>query len=163
MNISHGTEGVLNKTNDEKPRENHKRNILWEHLEIKYNLKGNKLNELQRDLCTNNRKTTNNKKHHEKSEEEEEGEEHSLTDRHFVLMKWFYFVTTCTTTIGYGHVHPKTDEGKLFYIFFSIFGIAVMIYIIYIYIIYYIIYYIYYSEQHDIVSASSLVDISLCW
>ena len=47
-------------------------------------------------------------------------------DKYFILMKWFYFVTTCTTTIGYGHIYPVTDQGKLFYIFFSIIGIALM-------------------------------------
>ena len=41
-------------------------------------------------------------------------------------MKWFYFITISMTTIGYGHVHPCTDNGKLFYIFFSILGIAMM-------------------------------------
>ena len=41
-------------------------------------------------------------------------------------MKWFHFVTIATTTIGYGHVYPKTDNGKLFYIFFSIIGITLM-------------------------------------
>ena len=41
-------------------------------------------------------------------------------------MKWFYFVVVASTTIGYGHVYPKTDKGKLFYIFFSILGIVLM-------------------------------------
>ena len=47
-------------------------------------------------------------------------------DRKFIIMKWFYFVVVASTTIGYGHVYPKTDEGKLFYIFFSIVGIVLM-------------------------------------
>ena len=41
-------------------------------------------------------------------------------------MKWFYFVIIATTTIGYGHVYPKTDGGKLFYILFSVIGIVLM-------------------------------------
>lgn len=49
-----------------------------------------------------------------------------LADRDFIWMKWFYFTTICTTTIGYGDVSPETPNGKLFYIFFSIFGIATM-------------------------------------
>ena len=47
-------------------------------------------------------------------------------DRNSIFLKWFYFVTTCTTTIGYGTVHPVTESGRLFYIFFSIVGIALM-------------------------------------
>ena len=47
-------------------------------------------------------------------------------DNMFVFLKWFYFVTIATTTIGYGDVSPKTDNGKLFYIFFSIIGIILM-------------------------------------
>ena len=49
-----------------------------------------------------------------------------IRDKNFVFMKWAYFVIIATTTIGYGRVYPKTDQGKLFYIFFSIIGIALM-------------------------------------
>lgn len=34
-----------------------------------------------------------------------------------------YFVGSVTTTIGYGHLAPKTQEGRLFLIFFALFGI----------------------------------------
>lgn len=47
-----------------------------------------------------------------------------VRDKKFIFMKWFYFVIVATTTIGYGHVYPKTDEGKLFYITFSVIGIV---------------------------------------
>ena len=50
----------------------------------------------------------------------------AIRDRGFIFMKWFYFATVATTTIGYGNVYPRTDEGKLFYIFFSIIGIVSM-------------------------------------
>ena len=63
-------------------------------------------------------------------------DEHSLTyysgpisenhDRHFIFFKWFFFVTTSMTTIGYGQVHPKTDNGRLFFILFSLVGISLM-------------------------------------
>ena len=46
----------------------------------------------------------------------------SVPDKEFVFMKWFYFTIIATTTIGYGQVYPKTNNGKLFYIFFSIIG-----------------------------------------
>ena len=49
-----------------------------------------------------------------------------MDEKEFVFMKWFYFTIVATTTIGYGHVYPKTDPGKLFYIFFSIIGIVLM-------------------------------------
>ena len=41
-------------------------------------------------------------------------------------MKWFYFTTISSMTIGYGNVHPVTDYGKIFVICFSIVGIALM-------------------------------------
>ena len=53
-------------------------------------------------------------------------DDHEPATRHYVIMKWFYFVTISTTTIGYGDVTPKTDKGRLFYIFFSVVGIALM-------------------------------------
>ena len=68
-------------------------------------------------------------------EREHEGETHDLgeeeegphrRDKHFILTKWFHFVVIATTTIGYGHVHPKSACGKIFYIFFSIIGITLM-------------------------------------
>jgi len=34
-----------------------------------------------------------------------------------------YFVGSVTTTIGYGHLAPKTQGGRLFLIFFALFGI----------------------------------------
>ena len=53
-------------------------------------------------------------------------EDKLLTDKKSIFMKWFYFMIVSTTTIGYGHVSPKTNNGKLFYIFFSIIGILLM-------------------------------------
>ena len=50
----------------------------------------------------------------------------NVRDKRFIFMKWFYFVIIATTTIGYGHVHPKTNNGKLFYIIFSVIGIVLM-------------------------------------
>lgn len=55
-----------------------------------------------------------------------EDERRTHSDKMFVLQKWLYFVTIVTTTIGYGDLSPKTDDGKLFYIFFSIVGIIMM-------------------------------------
>ena len=52
--------------------------------------------------------------------------EKQVHNRRFIFMKWFYFVTVATTTIGYGDVYPRTNNGKLFYIFFSILGIVLM-------------------------------------
>lgn len=44
----------------------------------------------------------------------------------YVYMKWFYFAVVTTTTIGYGDVSPKTDNGKIFCIFFVVVGVVVM-------------------------------------
>lgn len=49
-----------------------------------------------------------------------------MSDRTSVVMKWFYFLTIASTTIGYGDISPTTENGKLFYMIFSIFGIGVM-------------------------------------
>lgn len=48
-------------------------------------------------------------------------------DRNFVLLKWFYFVSIATTTIGFGDVYPRTAMGKVFLIFYLIIGIVLMI------------------------------------
>ena len=42
------------------------------------------------------------------------------------VQKWFYFVLIATTTIGYGDVYPKTQNGKIFYCCFSVVGIILM-------------------------------------
>ena len=62
----------------------------------------------------------------ENTRRELEAERRTHSDKMFVLQKWLYFVTIATTTIGYGDLSPKTDDGKLFYIFFSIVGIIMM-------------------------------------
>ena len=41
-----------------------------------------------------------------------------------------YFVVITITTIGYGDIHPETDFGKGFTIFFSFFGIALAFYMV---------------------------------
>ena len=35
---------------------------------------------------------------------------HNRHDRHYIFAKWFYFATICTTTIGYGGLHPHTSQ-----------------------------------------------------
>ena len=42
------------------------------------------------------------------------------------VQKWFYFAVIATTTIGYGNIHPKTQNGKIFYCCFSVVGIILM-------------------------------------
>ena len=68
------------------------------HVATKYKiiLDGHVWRELKLDIC--NDPSTSRSEHHDEKEEVEE--EHVVPDRYFVLMKWFYFVTTCTTTIG---------------------------------------------------------------
>jgi len=41
-----------------------------------------------------------------------------------------YFTVVTATTIGYGDLHPQTDAGKIFTIFFSLFGVATVLYFI---------------------------------
>lgn len=40
----------------------------------------------------------------------------------------FYFTGITLTTIGYGDITPKTDEGKIFTVFFSIMGVALTLF-----------------------------------
>ena len=49
-----------------------------------------------------------------------------MDEKKFIFMKWFYFAIIATTTIGYGNIYPRTNNGKVFYIFFSIIGIVLM-------------------------------------
>ena len=91
---------------------------VWEEMESKYNIKLN--DDLRSDvknylIYEQNKKTALlNIKESEKKK-----------DRSFIFMKWFYFITTSMTTIGYGHVHPHTHNGKMFYIVFSIIGMGI--------------------------------------
>ena len=68
--------------------------------------------------------TASDGSHHVDEDDEDIGghhihDDHKPPDKTFVFMKWFYFVIVASSTIGYGHVYPQTDEGKLFYIMFS--------------------------------------------
>lgn len=47
-------------------------------------------------------------------------------DQKFIFLKWLYFVIITSTTIGYGDVSPKTDNGKLFTTCFLVVGIVLM-------------------------------------
>ena len=75
--------------------------------------------------------STSDDGHHDDENDEDIGghhihDDHKPPDKTFVFMKWFYFVIVASSTIGYGHVYPQTDEGKLFYIMFSLVGIVLM-------------------------------------
>ena len=50
----------------------------------------------------------------------------NIKDRSTNVQKWFYFVVIATTTIGYGDVHPETQNGRIFYCCFSVIGIILM-------------------------------------
>ena len=39
-----------------------------------------------------------------------------------------YFSTITFATVGYGDIHPVTDNGKLFTIFYIIFGVGLMLF-----------------------------------
>lgn len=49
-----------------------------------------------------------------------------LENQKFIFLKWLYFAVVTTTTIGYGDIAPKTDNGKLFTIGFVVIGIILM-------------------------------------
>ncbi len=42
----------------------------------------------------------------------------------------FYFSTITLTTIGYGDLHPTTDQSKIFTAIYTIFGVGVMLYLL---------------------------------
>ena len=100
--------------------------LFWKATERKYNFSIS--DELQASLWSHIRSYIEHEQdvfiHHQDAQVHRK--EHTIYDREFILMKWFYFVVVASTTIGYGHIHPKTDRGKTFYIFFSIFSIILM-------------------------------------
>lgn len=93
---------------------------LWENLEKKYNMK---LNLSQRKTLLDKMRPIISDLETRKAEIKDMV---LRRDREYIWMKWFYFTTITTTTIGFGDVVPQTQDGRLFYIFFSIFGIATM-------------------------------------
>ena len=42
----------------------------------------------------------------------------------------FYFSTITLTTIGYGDLHPTTDNSKMFTSFYTLLGVGVMLYLL---------------------------------
>jgi voltage-gated potassium channel len=42
----------------------------------------------------------------------------------------FYFSTITLTTIGYGDMHPTTNESKIFTSLYTLFGVGVMLYLL---------------------------------
>jgi voltage-gated potassium channel len=42
----------------------------------------------------------------------------------------FYFSTITLTTIGYGDLHPTTDESKIFTALYTLAGVGVMLYLL---------------------------------
>lgn len=57
---------------------------------------------------------------------DKEKKKEQLKDRTNIFIKWFYFATIATTTIGYGDIAPTSEYGRLFYICFSVVGIPLM-------------------------------------
>ena len=93
---------------------------LWQQLQKEFNIT---LNADSRNLMINKFKSFIIE---EEKRSEQIAYERKHQDRKFVFLKWFYFVTITTTTIGYGDVSPKTENGKLFCSIFLIFGIILM-------------------------------------
>ena len=98
--------------------------VLWSRLSSRFNGSA----EMRKDFDSEVRRVFEGvtRKEHNKHSDQHHDNEPALRTKEFIFMKWFHFVTIATTTIGYGHVHPKTDGGKLFYLFFSIIGITLM-------------------------------------
>eukprot|EP00111_Clytia_hemisphaerica_P003038 TCONS_00008633-protein len=61
------------------------------------------------------------------AEEKEKSELELRKNRDFIFWKWLYFMSVACTTIGYGDVSPKTDNGRFFYMIFSLFGIPLVV------------------------------------
>ena len=101
---------------------------FWKSIQNKYNISEDVSAALLEDLLEFlwNKKNLVHDDHEPKDIHHGHDGHTALRGKKFIFMKWFYFVVVATTTIGYGHVHPKTDQGKLFYIMFSAIGIVLM-------------------------------------
>ena len=55
------------------------------------------------------------------------GQEDPNIGKVHIFQKWFYFVVISASTIGYGDLYPTTENGKIFFIFFSLIGILLFI------------------------------------
>lgn len=49
---------------------------------------------------------------------------------HFSLLDSFYFAATTLTTVGFGDLHPATDAGKIFTVFYVFVGLGVVLYVL---------------------------------
>ena len=94
--------------------------LFWTNMMVKYNININE--QFQEELMQDIKRFVLRVENREKTINYEK----QVHNRRFIFMKWFYFVIIATTTIGYGDVYPRTNNGKLFYIFFSILGIVLM-------------------------------------
>ena len=96
------------------------KDAFWAQIKYKYELKipggsQDKIMDDMRHFIDHEQRKYELMAHHKK-----------MRDRAYVIMKWFYFLTIASTTIGYGDISPKTEDGKLFYMIFSIIGIGLM-------------------------------------
>ena len=84
---------------------------FWKHFHITYGIQmsANAREEVYQFYCNVQMKSLKSHQSHTTCKKHESAISKNR-GKYFILMKWFYFATTCTTTIGYDHTPPLRDD-----------------------------------------------------